>query len=99
VLQVAHGNASPIRENDLDPEQIVHRQAVPGAQRAVAAAKRQTSHADGTTAAGNRDKTLLRGGIDDIPDRRTTPNRRHPSLGIDLNLPHRGQIDHQPIGT
>jgi len=50
-IVVIGDNGASIRENDLCGEQIVERQPEPADQRPIAAAQRQSSHADGANCA------------------------------------------------
>jgi hypothetical protein len=97
VLILARGDDAAVRQHDLRGQQVVDREPVLAGEIPVPSAERQPAHPGRRDDPRGRRKPERVGGAVEIGQQRSTLDRRRPSAGIDADLPHPAQIDHEPL--
>jgi hypothetical protein len=97
VLVGARADALAVREDHLRLEQVVDREPELPGQVAKSAAEREAADAGGGDDAARRREAVLAGGLVDLGPRAAAADADGAGRGIDLDVLHRRQVDHDAI--
>ena len=86
-----------VRRDELDREQVVDRQAVLALESAHAAAERQPRNPGVRHDPDGADEAVLLRRVVEVAEERAAADAGNPTLRVNLNAPHAGEVDHDPV--